>query len=359
MNTPENQITETLEKTPLSPKGAEQLLLEELARFQGASVYCTSLGRAQFAAAFAREHSQANVLCNFLDCYLQQQALKLNTQVSNLNITCTSDIPSQPFDLVVLPSFMSGDGELLREQLQDAYDQLALNGLLVTATDNPTDSWLHTLMQLMCDKVTCCKHANGIVYLGKKLHPLKKRKHYTAEFSFRHAEQLYSLITRPGVFSHRRLDLGARALMEVMQLTATDSVLEIGCGSGAVSFVAAQHAAMVTAIDSNPRAIQCTDLGAKKNGLTNVQTQLCANACELTAESYTVVLANPPYYSQRGIADIFLQGARHVLQPNGKLYLVTKQIHWFEEMLPNYFGNVKMVDTRGYRIYEASAKLEC
>ena len=76
-------------------------------------------------------------------------------------------------------------------------------------------------------------------------------------------------MSRPGVFSHRKLDLGARALIE--SLSVPDGkhswevvqngmkVLDLGCGSGAVGFAASARAdsVLIHALDANARAVQC------------------------------------------------------------------------------------------------------
>ncbi len=44
-------------------------------------------------------------------------------------------------------------------------------------------------------------------------------------------------MTRPGVFSHRELDNGARQLLDSVDVFPSADILDIGCGSGAVAMV--------------------------------------------------------------------------------------------------------------------------
>ena len=85
-------------------------------------------------------------------------------------------------------------------------------------------------------------------------------KNFRCEFAFRDRGRLIHAVSRPGVFSHREIDPGARQLMAAMEIAAGDRVLDIGCGSGTVSFAAAFRAegVEVLAVDSHARAVECT-----------------------------------------------------------------------------------------------------
>jgi hypothetical protein len=65
----------------------------------------------------------------------------------------------------------------------------------------------------------------------------------------------------------------------------------------------------ITAIDSSARAIQCTMENAALNGIRNLRAKLDASAQIDEPGTYDVVLANPPYYSNYRIAEIFLKGS--------------------------------------------------
>ena len=81
-----------------------------------------------------------------------------------------------------------------------------------------------------------------MLYIGTKTKHLKKVKDFSCEFAFRDAGRLIRAYSRPGVFSHRRVDVGARHLMNEMQIEPGARVLDIGCGSGTVALAAAFRA---------------------------------------------------------------------------------------------------------------------
>ena len=137
-----------------------------------------------------------------------------------------------------------------------------------------------------------------------------KMKDYSCEFAFRDRGRLIRALSRPGVFSHRHIDPGARHLIDAMEIGPGDRVLDIGCGAGTVSLAAAFRAegVQVHAVDSNVRAIECTRIGAEFNGLANVTAELNAVGNFAGAGSFDLALANPPYYSGFRIARAFSHG---------------------------------------------------
>jgi release factor glutamine methyltransferase len=72
-------------------------------------------------------------------------------------------------------------------------------------------------------------------------------------------------------------------------------LLDVGCGSGALSLVAAQKGAEVTGVDLNPLAVKTARLNARLNALpadfweSDLLIQIPVN-------QYDIVLVNPPYY---------------------------------------------------------------
>jgi 16S rRNA G1207 methylase RsmC len=329
---------------------AEQLLVEAVPRVAAARIYCTSVGRAQFAAAVAMRCPDTRVCCGFLDLYQAQQAAKAHSPRPNLAFVCQADLPDTEFDLVAYPLPAQGDAELTRDFLQAGCRALPPGGELWAATDNPHDRWLHGEMGKLFDKVTCDRATTGVLYRAVKTQALKKIKDFTCRLAFRDRGLLIHAVSRPGVFSHRRLDTGARALIETLEVRPGERVLDLGCGSGVVTLAAAHRTenVHVLAVDANPRAVQCTVWGAERNGLSNVQVRLDADAtCDVPA-SYDLVVANPPYFSRHRIAELFLAGADRALKPGGRFLVVTKEPVWFCQAMTLRFHDVLLTETRGY-----------
>jgi len=348
---------------------AEQSLIEEIPSIAERRILCTSLGRGQFAEVAASYLPDARITCHFLDSYLAQQAAQYLKAASalpdksasapgNLEILCTADFPPGPFDLVAIPVDPRGESELTRDLLQSAHERLAIGGRLISATSSEDDQWLHGEMRKLFDKVTRRPQDDGVVYLATKTGPLKKHKNFECEFAFRDQGRLIQAVSRPGVFSHRSLDTGARALINTMVIRDGDRVLDLGCGSGAVALAAAfrAYSVNIVAVDSHTRAVECAVQGAKLNGLTNVAAILDHNGRAPDPGTYELVLGNPPYYSDYAIAEIFLQGTLRALKPGGKVLIVAKSSAWYETRMPELFDSVQLHVHKQYTVVEGTQR---
>jgi 16S rRNA (guanine1207-N2)-methyltransferase len=161
---------------------------------------------------------------------------------------------------------------------------------------------------------------------------------------------LLKVFTRPGVFSHRRLDAGTRALLEAVEVQPNQRILDLGCGAGpvATAFAAREKGITIEAVDANPRAIACTLRTCELNGISSVRTHLNSDA--KCGERGTVDLAagNPPYFSNFRIAELFLASALEALKPGGRAIFVTKQPSWFEENMKGRFTDFSTSPVRDY-----------
>ncbi|HWL07263.1 MAG TPA: methyltransferase [Planctomicrobium sp.] len=354
----DDRLLENLRNPP-----SERLAINACVDVHAKRILCRTVGRGQTAAFLAESLPDSKIRCHFQDVYPAADADDLTRNLPNLEIICTPDLPEDEIDLFVLPVARGGEAELTREFLQQGYDRLAVGGLLIATSDNKKDVWLHHEIDKLGKNIDRTPKRHGVTYRMKKLKPLKRMRDFTSEFVFRDGENLVQAVSRPGVFSHRRLDVGARALLEVMEIHPGDHVLDVGCGSGTVGIAAALRApdVHVHAIDSNARAIQCAHAGAHLNGITNFTTGLTADGDlfdgdrDLTG-TFDVALANPPYFSHFQIAEIFLQAARRGLKPGGRLYFVTKHQDWAVARVEQLFDNVIAQDVRGYFVITATRK---
>lgn len=331
-------------------------MIQQLADVSAGRILCTSLGRAQLALAAARQLPGASVHCHYLDLYQAQQAVEsLEERPANLTIACAADFPEGQFDLVALPLAAHGEAELTRNLMQEGYQLLAVGGRMLLSTDNPEDTWLHGQMNRLFGEVLRRAADGGAIYSGCKRQGLKKVKNFAAEFVFRDRDRLIRAVSRPGVFSHRRIDPGARQLLNAMEVTPGSRVLDLGCGSGVLSLAAAGRAPAVEvcAVDCNARAVQCTQQGAQLNGLTNIRTVLSAAGDVEGPGMFDLVLGNPPYYADFRIAELFAQAGHTALRPGGRMLLVTKSPEWYRENMPHWFDEVQVEQSKDYHVVRA------
>ncbi len=362
-------MNDTPNATPprLPARIAESALLDVAKDLPGKRILSTSMGRGQAARTLYRERSDASVSLWYLDQFQQHLAIadhhadepswtptttpKADHQLA---ILCDTDLPNEEFDLALIPCSIRGEAELQRDLLQQAYSNLVMGGRLVTSVDNLNDTWLHDQLKAFGTKVTVIRSDAAVVYVLRKEGELKRQRQFDCEFSFRSRGVSITATTRPGVFSHRRLDGGAKALMEAVTIEAGERVIDIGCGCGSVSLSLAKQAKGIhtLAIDSNARAIQCTRRGALKNELNDFHARLtCDGQCDAPG-SYDVAVCNPPYYANFRIARLFVEAAKQALRPGGRLFVVTKQASWYEENLVTQWHDITVTPGKQYAIVE-------
>src|SRR6266851_10135746 len=75
-------------------------------------------------------------------------------------------------------------------------------------------------------------------------------------------------------------------------------VLDVGCGSGILSLVAALRGASVTGVDINPKAVAATTENAKRNALASLVSARVGDLFGALAvdEQFDIILFNPPFY---------------------------------------------------------------
>jgi 16S rRNA (guanine1207-N2)-methyltransferase len=281
----------------------------------------------------------------------------------NLAAACVADMPPGPYDLAVVPLAKDGEAELSRDILQAALVNLAIGGHLVAAIDNPRDNWLREQLAETGETVRVRpvegadrKVKSGtIAYVVQKTREPAKIRDFSCEVVFRDRERLLTAFTRPGVFAHRRIDPAARHLLNAVDVAPETRVLDIGCGSGCVALgLAARDASVaVHAFDSAARAVDCTRRGAEHNGLANLTVALEAEGRVPEPGSWDLALANPPYYSDFRLAELFVESARLALAAGGTLLVVTKQPTWYLEHLPRMWSSVAREEVKGYHLIEA------
>ncbi len=109
----------------------------------------------------------------------------------------------------------------------------------------------------------------------------------------------FSIEIPPTVF-HPSLYFSSKFLGEfLLTLDLTGKhVLDMGCGSGMLSLVAATRGAKVTSIDINDAAVHATRHNAKINSLEASITAFASNLFDglINTNMFDLILVNPPFY---------------------------------------------------------------
>lgn len=330
----------------------ELALIEAALERPGARVWATTAGRAQMAIAIARERFDAQITCLVLDAFQADRIAANGTLPDSLNVLCAPDWPEGTCDLALFPLEPTGSKELARDLMQSAFQQLEVGGELLIALPRKAEAWGREQLKAFSKKIRVHRFRNSMVVAITKDSELKRVRDFRCELAFRDAGNLVKMVTRPGVFAHRKLDLGARQLLNVCQLPEGGRALDLGCGAGPVALGLAMRdpTAHIVALDSNARAVDCTRSNAALNSLTNIEVCLYHDDQYRHALPFDLVTANPPYFSNYRIAEIFCENAARNLRSGGQAFFVTKQIQWYQENFGRWFSETEVVQRSRYHV---------
>jgi 16S rRNA G1207 methylase RsmC len=161
-----------------------------------------------------------------------------------------------------------------------------------------------------------------------------------------------------GVFSADKLDAGTKLLLlETPPMSAATTILDIGCGWGPITCVAALRAprAAIWAIDVNRRARDLTDANAASIGAA--ERVHVAAPDEVPADlRFDRILSNPPIrVGKDALHDILRQWLPR-LEPDGVAHLVVQK-HLGSDSLAKWldhqgFPTARLSSRAGYRVLE-------
>ena len=266
------------------------------------------------------------------------------------------DLPADFQTAVYLPA-RGGERELKIDMVDQAYHVLREHGVLLIWSPYEADPFFPVLLKKVFGRAHTPPHTPGgdmqTVLWAQRSGERPRRRHEVTFQAKIGAGPSARFVSRPGTFSYGRFDNGARALAEVMEVSPGDRVLDVGCGVGCVGVFAAQQAGpggWVTFLDSNVRALALAEHNARANGVPHFEAIASSTAVGPPEGSFDVAVANPPYFANSTIADLFIRRARVLLKPEGRFFLVTRQPEEVGATVQETFGNVEMVLQRGYVI---------
>jgi 16S rRNA (guanine1207-N2)-methyltransferase len=319
-----------------------------------------ALGAPRLAAELVTSIGLTGTACYQMDLH---QADRLRDELRGIGTDAAVDIAPDLWDLpaefntVVYPSPPRGERALKRDVVEQAYHVLRPRGLLVVLSPVVKDQFFPAVMKKAFGKVALETDRTGTVLWSPRGADQPRRRHEVTFQVRASPERSLTFISRPGVFTYGRMDDGARALSEVADVNPGDTVLDLGCGTGTVGVLAglrARPGGSVTFVDSNVRAAVLAEANARGNGLTDYRVVADATLADLPAGHFDVVLANPPYFAQQGVARLFVEAARRALRPGGRLYVVTKQADVVGVMIAEQFGDPVVVPRRDYVVLAAT-----
>lgn len=339
----------------------EWAMLQVAAEIPATTVWTTTIGRGQLAREYARLHPESKVICHSLDLYKADSiAIEAqNEEVGNLEVSCQPDWPAGKCQMALLPFDGSGEESLACDLIQGAYAGLEIGGKLLISGEQHSEAWIRKQLRPLNKSIKVVEFKKAVVASIEKTAELKSLKNFWADVVFRDQGRLIKVQTRPGVFAHRKLDVGARQLLNHIELNDDERrILDIGCGSGAVGLGLSLRAPgrHVVAIDSNPRAVDCTSRNFSANQAGTWEVILNHRGDLKLSEPVDLVVANPPYFSNFRIAEIFCELAAKNVRADGRVFFVAKNVDWYRENFNRWFSNVEYEPASGYWVVSATGQ---
>src|SRR5207247_902887 len=158
----------------------------------------------------------------------------------------------------------------------------------------------------------------------------------------------FTFQTDAGVFSGRGLDRGTELLLAALEVGPCESILDLGCGYGALGIVAARlsEGGHVILTDVNERAVALARTNVAANEIANAEVRLGDLYEPVRDMAFDHVVCNPPIRAGRAVVDrIVTEAPTHLLE-GGKLWLVARTRQGADslrERMTASFGSAEIV----------------
>jgi len=154
--------------------------------------------------------------------------------------------------------------------------------------------------------------------------------------------------TKSDLFSPKDLDRGSRLLLECAKSVEYHSVLDWGCGWGAIGLwlAKAKPAAKVLALDSDIAAVAVTRQNAVTNLLNNFTVIPSHSFSEVpTGNTFDLIVTHPPTHRGREVVEAMVTESHERLVEGGQLLVVVEARikPWLARSIKNVFGDYKIL----------------
>ena len=152
--------------------------------------------------------------------------------------------------------------------------------------------------------------------------------------------QRFRFCTTWGLFCPERIDDGSRLLLDHVDVNPHDTVLDLGCGYGAIGLPLARQAThgIVHLVDKDFVAVEYAKRNAVENGIHNVAIYLSNGLSHVPPTQFDAVVSNLPAKVGNELFYILFHDIKNNLRPQGRLYVVT--INGLREYVKRTFRDI-------------------
>ncbi|MEO7997745.1 MAG: methyltransferase [Gemmatimonadaceae bacterium] len=173
--------------------------------------------------------------------------------------------------------------------------------------------------------------------------------------------QRYFVATKPGVFSHGRLDPAATLLAEHALVKEGEVVVHLNCGNGLFGAVASTNAARVFFTDRHFVSFQAAKRTLALNNITNAEVRLGQGTFVLPADTRANVVGIRIPHEKQALFQL-MHDAFKILLPGGRCYIAganNEGIKTAQKTIADIFGNAnKLAEHASHRVIVATKRRE-
>jgi 16S rRNA (guanine1207-N2)-methyltransferase len=292
---------------------------------------------------------------------LAQANIRAN-QVANAHVVLDHTLDRYPnghFNVITLNPPVDEGTEAIFEMIERAQSKLR-NGAgfyLIAKVSRGAKSYMQKLTDTI-GPAKVVKRSGGYWLMRAERSPLRSAQKVDLS-AYEHIVETelrgrkYRFFTRAGVFSRKEMDEGTRLLIESMDVLPRNSVIDIGCGYGAIGIAAANLASVgrVVMVDTSARAVECASRNirahhlnhARKSGKPRVEAVIGDRFDPVSGERFDRVLSNPPFHAGVDVLYPLVDEAYGHLRFHGRIYLVLMRYVGIKRHLEKVFGNCQVV----------------
>lgn len=169
-----------------------------------------------------------------------------------------------------------------------------------------------------------------------------------------------TFLTASSVFSKRRIDAGTHLLIEAMVLPQTGTILDVGCGYGAVGIAAAASNPQLQVVmtDVNMRAVQLARRNVEINKVHNVEVRHGYLYEPVKDLRFNCILTNPPVSAGMETVKNLITQAPQFMVKNAIFQMVIRSkigAKTLPALFNQAFGNCQVLARKsGYRVLTAT-----
>jgi 16S rRNA (guanine1207-N2)-methyltransferase len=169
-------------------------------------------------------------------------------------------------------------------------------------------------------------------------------------------------LTKPGHFSHGRVDAGSELLVEHLPDRISGKVADLGAGWGYLANQALERGAeSVDLFEASHSALEMAKQNLSKWEADRLSFHWFDVAGEKVPPRFDHVVMNPPFHTGKAVTSslgqAFVKAAHGALRKHGRLTMVANRHLPYERLLDELFGRHELLtDRKGFKILTARKK---